>query len=106
MFCVPLDSPADAVDTASAGRRAAGLQRDAGVLHRGAPDVPALLDPGQRTDVARQQQVQGRVHTGRAVVQGADEADHRGRVADRLRRVQVRGEELARRDRRHDSAVQ
>lgn len=101
-----LDSPADAVDTSSAGRRAAGLQRDAGVLHRGAPHVPSLLDPGQRADVARQQQVQGDVHTGRAFVQSANEADHRGRVADRLRRVQVRGEKLARRDRRHDSAVQ
>lgn len=99
-------SSADAVDTASAGRRAAGLQRDAGVLHGGAPHVAALLDPGQRADVARQRQVQGGVHTGCAVVQGANEADHRGRVADRLRRVQVRGEKLARRDRRHDPSVQ
>jgi len=100
------DSPADAADTPSAGRRAAGLQRDAGVFHRSPPDVAALLDPGQRADVARQQQVQGGVHTGCAFVQGANEVDHRGRVGDRLRRVQVRGEELARRDGRHDSAVQ
>lgn len=99
-------SSADAVDPAPAGRRAAELQRDAGMLHRGAPHVAALLDAGQRADVARQRQVQGGVHTGRAVVQGADEADHRERDAHRLRRVQVRGEKLAWRDRRHDPSVQ
>lgn len=94
------------MDTASVGRRAAGLQRDVGVLHGGASHVPALLDPGHRSDVARQRQVQGRVRAGRAVVQGADEADHSERVARRLRRVQVRGEELAGRDRRNDPPVQ
>lgn len=99
-------SSADALDTASAGGRAAGLQRDAGVLHGGASHVAALLDARQRANVARQRQVQGRVRPGQPVVQGADEADHRGRVADGLRRVQVRGEELARRDRRHDPSVQ
>lgn len=99
-------SSADALDTAPAGRRAAGLQRDAGVFHGGASHVAALLDARQRANVARQRQVQGHVHTGHPFVQGANEADHCGRVADRLRRVQVRGEELARRDRRHDSSVQ
>lgn len=94
------------MDTASAGRRAAGLQRDAGVQYRGASHVASLLDSGQRSDVARQRQVQGRVDWREPVVQGANEANHRGRVPDGLRRVQVRGEKFARRDRRHDPSVQ
>lgn len=99
-------SSADVVDTASAGRRAAGLQRDARVQYRSASHVASLLDPGQRANVARQQQIQSRVHWRQPVVQGANEADHRGRVADRLRRVQMRGEKFAGRDRRHDPSVQ
>lgn len=94
------------MDTASAGRRAAGLQRDAGMLHRGAPDIPALLDPGQRTDVGGQRQIQGGVRPRDPFLQGPDVADHFGGVAHRLRHVQVRGEKFAGRDRRHDPPVQ
>lgn len=94
------------MDTAPTGGRTAGLQRDAGVLHGGAPHVAALLDAGHRSDAARQRQVQGGLGAGQPAVQGANDADHRGRVAHRLRRVQVRGEELARRDGRHHTPVQ
>lgn len=69
-------SPPYAVDTAPIGRRALGLQRHAGMLHRGSSEFFELLDQRGRSDDSREQQVQGHVDARDTLLQDAHGPHH------------------------------
>lgn len=94
------------MDPAPAGGCADRVQRDARVLHGGAPDVAQLLDARGRQHDPREHQVPLGEHGWAAGVQDAHAAHHQPGGQGGRGHVQVRGQEPARRNRRQHPPLQ